>query len=79
MEEIDFDAMEIWTQIYGLSLYMYNSANAHRIIYLVGNLKKVKSDHTLQQQSFLRVKIKIDTNAPLMDGFWWTNSKGEEK
>lgn len=31
MEEMDFNTMQIWIQVYGLSMDMYNKENAYRI------------------------------------------------
>lgn len=73
LQDIDFDAMKIWVQIHGLSFDMYNSANAHRIAELVGKFRKVEPDHVLQQRSFLRVKVEINTTILLRDDFWLTN------
>lgn len=79
VQDIDFDAMELWIQIHGLSLDMYNSKNASRIAGLIGKCRQVEPPHVLKQRSFLRVKVEIDTTVPLRDGFWWTNARGEEK
>lgn len=48
---------------------MYNSINAQRIAELVGKFRFVEPDHLLQQRSYLRVKVELDTTIPLRDGF----------
>lgn len=58
---------------------MFNSTNAQKIAGLVGKFRCVESDQVLQQRSFLRVKVEVDTTIPVRDGFWWKNASGEDK
>lgn len=71
--------MQIWIQIYVLSLHMYNTENAHRIGNKVGRCISVESENTMNQRSFLRLKIEIDAEKTLMARFWWSNSMRLEK
>lgn len=79
LQDVNFAVMDTWVQIYGLSFDMYNSINAQRFAELVGKFRFVEPDHLLQQRSYLRVKVELDTTIPLRDGFWWTNTSGVQK
>lgn len=49
LEEINFDVMHIWIQIYDLNMDMYNAENAYQIGNSVGKCIDVESDHLMQQ------------------------------
>lgn len=51
LQDINFAAMDIWAQIYGLSFDMYNSANAQRLTGLVGKLRCVEPEQVLQKNT----------------------------
>lgn len=79
LDQLTFDRLQIWTQIYGLGLDMYNPENARRIGNNVGTCLMVESQHVMQQRSYLRVKIEIEIHKPLMDGFWWSDEGGGDR
>lgn len=79
MEELNFNLMHIWIQVYGLSLDMYNQENAVKIGDNMGMCISTEPNHIMKQRSFLRFKMKIDITAPRMADFWWANEKGEDK
>lgn len=71
LEEMNFNLMQIWIQIYGQSLDMYNTN--------IGRCISVESEEAMHQRSLLRLKIEINGEVPLMTGFWWANSVGQYK
>lgn len=71
--------MQIWIQVHGLSMEMFNQENAHRIGNNMGRCLAVEPDHVMRQRSFLRLKLEIDIAVPLTTGFWWSNAQGENK
>lgn len=79
LDEVNFDVMRIWIQVYGLSLDMYNGENARRIAGMVGRCMQVEKDHIMQNMNFLRLQVELDTTQPLKPGFWWKNSRGVDK
>lgn len=79
LDEMNFNLIQIWIQIYGLSIDMYNTENVYRIRNNVGKCIMVESEQSMHQRNFLRLKIEINVDEPLMDGFWWSNSLGQEK
>lgn len=54
---------------------MFNVQNTHRIDNSIGRCVSVELEQIMHQRSFLQ----INTGAPLMAGFWWSDSKGQEK
>lgn len=76
---MDFSLLQIWVQVHGLSLDMYNSDNPRRIGNKVGRCIMIKPDQVMHHKSFMRLKLEINTEEPLLAGFWWSNMKGEEK
>lgn len=58
--------MQIWVQIYGLILDMHNTENAYRIGNNVRRCISVEPDHLVQQHSYLRQRIEINVDVPLM-------------
>lgn len=79
MEDINFNQLHIWIQVHGLSLDMYNPENAHRIDNIVGKCLMVEPAQAMQHRSFLRLKIEISTDDPLIVSFWWSNPQGHDK
>lgn len=70
LQDVNFELLDTWIQIYGLSFDMFNSTSAQNIAGLVGRFRCVESDQVLQQRSFLRVKVELDTTKLVRDDFW---------
>lgn len=79
LDEVDFHMMQMWIQVCGLSLEMHNRENATNIANSIGRCIMVEEEIIERQRIFMRVKVEIDVNVPLMEGFWWTTKSGEEK
>lgn len=77
--DVDFGRLQIWVQIYGLSLEMFNDQNANCIAYSMGRCIRIEDTHVMQQRTFLRLQVDIDIAEPLMSGFKWVDSRGQEK
>lgn len=79
VEELDFTKVVMWAQIQGLSLDMLNAKNAECIGSSIGRCVSFEEEHLMRQRTFLRVQLEIDITVPLLAGFWWVNSNGQEK
>lgn len=79
IEDIDFNIMQMWIQVYWLNMDMYNPQNAKYIGDSLGRCVGIEIANTMTQQSFLRVKVEIDVTKLMCDRFQWTNTVGQEK
>ncbi|OMO59330.1 hypothetical protein COLO4_34247 [Corchorus olitorius] len=72
VSEIDFSELAIWVQIQDLPLEMLSSKNARIICQTIGSVIKVDEPTGLQGfgQSYLRVRVGINVDIPLICGFW---------
>lgn len=77
--EIDFSKVQIWVQVYGLNLDMFNRPNANSIGESIGRCIKVEEEHVMQQRTFLRIQVEVDMVEPLLPRFKWVDSRGQEK
>lgn len=75
LEDIDFDVMQMWIQISGLSLEMFNGENARRIGESLGRCVNVEMEHILQQRSLIRLQIEIDITRSLQNRLWWIDAQ----
>lgn len=71
--------MQIWVQVYGLSLDMQNKENARSIGNSLGRCIRTEEDNTAKNQTFLRIQVEVNVEVYLVEGFWWTSRSGEEK
>lgn len=69
LEEVEFGKLQLWVQIFGLSLDMHNRDNAMNIGNSIGKCISVEEDWVVRNRPFLRVKIELDVMVPLSDGF----------
>lgn len=71
MEEVDFSCGAFWIQIHGLPLIHMNAHNANLLGSRLGKLLEVdNADATgMQYRKFLRVKVLINLQNPLAQGF----------
>lgn len=72
IEEIEFNKMHMWVQVYGLSLEMHNKENARNIGNSTGRCIAAEEDSGAKHRLFMRVKLEVDVSKPLVEGFWWT-------
>lgn len=70
IEDIEFKTMQMWIQIYGLSLDMINEQNAQRIENSLDRCISAESALIMKQRSYLRLKVDISVKEPLKTGFW---------
>lgn len=73
--DIDFGRVQIWVQIHGLSLDMFNNQNANSIANSIGRCIRIEDAQVMQQRTFLRLQVDIEISEPLMPGFKWVDSK----
>lgn len=79
VQEIDFGKVQVWVQIHGLSLEMFTRQNAQSIGDNIGKCLAVEDNQIMQQRIFLRIKVDIDSDEPLLPGFRWVDSRDQEK
>lgn len=79
VEDLDFTKVVMWVQVQGLSLDMLNAQNAECIGSNIGRCISVETEQTMKQNTFFRLQLEIDTSISLMEGFWWVNSRGQDK
>lgn len=58
---------------------MFNEQNATCIANSAGRCIRIEEEQTMQQRTFLRLLVDIDIAEPLMSGFKWIDSRGQEK
>lgn len=63
VDEVDFGRVQVWVQVHGLSLEMFNTQNAQSIGDSIGKCLRVEEVHTMQQRTLIR----------------WVDSRGKEK
>lgn len=76
VDTAEFNLLQCWIQVFGLSLDMINEENAWRIGNAVGNCLEVEAAHVIQNRSFLRMKVELDTTVPLKVEFPWKDVNG---
>lgn len=67
-DEIDFGRVQMWVQIHGLSLEMFNKQNAQCIGDSIGQCLRTEDVQTMHLRTFLRVQVDVDISMPLMSG-----------
>lgn len=77
--EIDFNRVQMWAQVHGLSLEMFNRQNALSIGATIGRCIRVKETQIMMQRTFLRLLVDVDMAEPLLPGFKWVDSRRHEK
>lgn len=79
VDEVDFNMMQMWTQVHGLSMDIYTPGNAKGIGDSLGRCVGVEHLGVMRQRSFLRVIVEIEVSKSLKEGFLWVNSSGEKR
>lgn len=79
IDEVEFHKMQMWIQIYDLSLEMYNKENTSNIGNSIGRCILVEDDNIAKQRIFIKVKLEVDVTEPLVGCFGQTSKQGEEK
>lgn len=75
---VNFKKIQFWVQIHDLGLEKFNMENAKRIGNIIGEYVETDKDVENTCRSFLRLKVVVDAKKPLLAGFWWSNSHGNE-
>lgn len=79
LSEVEFTKVNFWVQVHDLGYEKFSPENARRVGDKIGKCIDVESNETLTGRSFLRIKVEVEVQKPLMAGFWWKNSQGAEK
>lgn len=79
MNEVEFNKVIFWVQIHDLGYKKFSMSNARKIGDRIGKCIEVESDEALRNRSYIRLKVEVEVDKPLMLRFWWTNSQGKEK
>lgn len=69
VEDVEFSTMQVWIQIYGLSLDIINVQNAQRIGSNLGKCIETEPAAVMSQMTYLRLKLDINVAEPLKAGF----------
>lgn len=75
VNDVDFNKVLFWVQIHET----LSTENAWIIGNEIGMCVEIELNVEATKRSYLRMKVEIDVNVPLMVGFWWTNSQGTER
>lgn len=71
MNVVEFTQIQFWVQIHNMRLDRFSTENAH----MIGNGIEIyiKIDKVVENLSnnYLYLKVVVDTEKPLMVGFWW--------
>ncbi|OMP12130.1 reverse transcriptase [Corchorus capsularis] len=72
VKEIEFKEIAFWIQVHNLPLEMQTMTNARRIGSTLGRIMDIEdpSWNLGIGRGFLRIKVAIDVNKPLVGGFW---------
>lgn len=65
-------------QIHDLGLEKFSKENAQQIGNSTGKYIETYREVESLNNIYLRLKVVMDTEKPLMVGFWWQNSQGKE-
>lgn len=68
VEDIDFNWVQMWVQVHGLSLEMINKPNALSIGNSIGRCLRTEETQVMQQRTFLRLQVDVYFSKPLMPG-----------
>lgn len=72
MHEIEYNHTPFWIQIHGMPLELFSKQNAIRAGNRVGSVIEVEDpfNGTSINRGFLRIKVSVNINNPLVAGFW---------
>ncbi|KAL7183863.1 hypothetical protein ACSBR2_026106 [Camellia fascicularis] len=78
MEEVDFTWCPFWVQAHGLPIQNMSKQNGIIIGNRLGKVISVEApqDGLLLHRSFLRIRVEINTQHPLLRGLWLKHSQG---
>lgn len=80
IQEVKFQIVQFWVQIHGLELDKFSTQNARKMGGCIGEVKEI--DEIIGpmgiDRNYIRVKVDVDTNCPLLAGIWYTRSNGEK-
>lgn len=65
-------------QVHNLGLEKFSMENAHRIGNSIGRYIETDKDVENKSNSYLNLKVVVDTEKTLMARFWWQISQGDE-
>lgn len=70
--EVDYTYMPYWVQIHGMPLEYFSTQNAARAGSKIGKVLEIEDPFhgTAIKRAFLRVRVAINTEEPLVVGFW---------
>lgn len=79
LEEIDFSTCIFWVQVHGLPLNKMNELNARKIGRFIGHFIQADvTKPTTHLWKFIRIRIAIDTTAPLKPGCMFHRDDGHQ-
>ncbi|XVE86659.1 hypothetical protein DITRI_Ditri18aG0052300 [Diplodiscus trichospermus] len=80
IQEVDFSKMAIWIHVHKLPLEMLTQKNEEKIGGILGELVKIEEQQWGKGvgRSFMRIRVLIDVNKPLVAGFWVPREEGNK-
>lgn len=76
IEEVDMDLVPHWVQIRGIPLNLSHEENMIKLGEKAGAV--MEYENPAKVKGFLRVRVEVDTNQPLVAGFWIPRPDGSE-
>lgn len=78
LTKIEFQMVQFWVQIHDIGLKKFNEANVENTGNKIGKFIETEKEPEKTITCYLKIKVQVDANQSLLDGFWWTNSEGKE-
>lgn len=76
---IDFKRVQFWVQVHDLGLEKFSSESARTIGDTIETFVETEEGIEKGNKTYIRMKVEVNIDNPLVSGFWWTNSKGSEQ
>ncbi|PQP97764.1 uncharacterized protein Pyn_30461 [Prunus yedoensis var. nudiflora] len=78
IEELPLHKVAYWIQAHGIPLNLLTAGNALEIGEKLGEVKEVEDPWEKGSRGFLRMRVMIDSNNPLPQGFWLPRAEGQD-
>lgn len=78
IEELQLHKVAYWIQAHGIPLNLLTAGNAIEIGEKLGEVKEVEDPWEKGSRGFLRMRVMIDVNNPLPQGFWLPRAEGHD-
>lgn len=79
LAQVDFKRVQFWGQVHNHRLEIFSLENVQVIGDKLDYFIKTEEDVENVHKTYIRMKVEVVVQNPLMVGFWWTNSQGVEQ